>query len=217
MFGTNEGRRAARDQRRAERAAELSARKQHRDDLKAFVQMHKRHRIATFNDVHLFPDRIVRVPGFASMNSLTNLTAEPESFPISGVQATVENSGGISGRSTLARTMVPGAHGWQKKIDTRETWLMITGPNFQWAVKVEPMLSQAARQFAAKVTGAGNAGAARVAPSPQPVVPAPRPTAPSALDELRKLAEMRDAGIVTPQEFEATKARLLGSVTPPRS
>jgi hypothetical protein len=205
MFGTSEERRAAREQRRAERAAELSARKQHRDDLKAFVQTHKRHRIATFNDVHLFPDCIIRLPGFASMNSLTNLTAEPEMFPIGGVQATVENSGGIGGRSTLARTMVPGAHGWQKKVDTRESWLMITGPSFQWAVKVEPMLSKAARQFAAQVTGAGNAAAQAV----QPAVPAQRPAGPSALDERRKLAELRDAGIVTAQEFEATKARLL--------
>jgi hypothetical protein len=89
---------------------------------------------------------------------------------------------------------------------------MITGPNFPWAVKVEPMMSTFARDFAAKVTRAGNAAAARARRSP---VPAQRPTAPSAMDELRKLAELRDAGIVTPQEFEATNPRLAGGVTPP--
>jgi hypothetical protein len=35
------------------------------------------------------------------------------------------------------------------------------------------------------------------------------------MDELRKLAELRDFGIVIPQEFEAAKARLLGGATPP--
>jgi hypothetical protein len=211
MFGMSEEQKAARARRRADAEAQLLAKKKQRDDLKAYVRDHKRERIATFADLHLFPDRIIRLPGFLS-NSLTNMLAEPEGFPIAGVQATVENSGGISGRSTLARTMVPGAHGWQKKVDTRESWLMITGPDFQWAVKVEPMMSKFAREFAAQVTGAGNAAARTT----QPAVPAQRPAAPSALDELRKLAELRDAGIVTPQEFEATKARLLGGVTPPR-
>jgi hypothetical protein len=214
MFRMNEERKAARDQRRAERGAELEARKQHRDDLKAYVREHRRERIATFNDVHLFPDRIIRLPGFASMNSLTNLTAQPEMFPIAGVHAAVENSGGVGGRSTLARTVVPGAHGWQKKVDTRESWLMISGPTFQWAMKVEPNMSAIARQFAAKVTGAG-AGAAATRPA-QPAGSGPQPMPASPLDELRKLAELRDAGIVTQQEFEATKARLLRGVTPPQ-
>ncbi len=75
---------------------------------------------------------------------------------------------------------------------------MITGPNFQWAVKVEPMMSTFARDLAAKVTGPGS----RRCPRRRPPVPAQRPAAPSAMDELRKLAELRDAGIVTPQEFE---------------
>lgn len=141
---------------------------------------------------------------------MANMTAEPESLPIAGVQATVENSGGVGGCSTLTRTLVPGAHGWQKKVDARESFLIITGPSFQWAVKVEPALSTFARDFAAKVTGAGNAAAAR---SGHPAAPGQQPAAPIAMDELRELAELRDAGIVSPQEFEATKARLLGSVT----
>ena len=34
---------------------------------------------------------------------------------------------------------------------------------------------------------------------------------PSYLDELKKLAELRDAGVVTDEEFDREKARLLGS------
>jgi hypothetical protein len=32
----------------------------------------------------------------------------------------------------------------------------------------------------------------------------------SVADELLKLAQLRDAGVLTPQEFEAQKAKLLG-------
>ncbi|WP_433274049.1 SHOCT domain-containing protein [Pseudonocardia xinjiangensis] len=62
------------------------------------------------------------------------------------------------------------------------------------------------------MTGVGAAAAA--AP---PAAPGPRPIPPSALDELRKLAELRDAGTVTQQEFEAAKARLLGGLTSPQT
>ncbi|MBM0255754.1 SHOCT domain-containing protein [Micromonospora sp. 4G55] len=36
------------------------------------------------------------------------------------------------------------------------------------------------------------------------------PSQPDPLDQLRKLAELRDAGIVTAEEFEAKKRQLLG-------
>ena len=69
----------------------------------------------------------------------------------------------------------------------------------------ESVLSSMARRFAAKVTGAGAAARqAQVSERGEPQV------GPSAMDELRKLAEFRDAGIVTQEEFERTKARLLG-------
>jgi hypothetical protein len=35
-------------------------------------------------------------------------------------------------------------------------------------------------------------------------------SAPSAADEIRKLAELRDAGILTEQEFTAKKRQMLG-------
>ena len=43
--------------------------------------------------------------------------------------------------------------------------------------------------------------------NPQPVQ---APSGQSPLDELKKLAELRDAGIVTDEEFDRVKARLLG-------
>lgn len=38
------------------------------------------------------------------------------------------------------------------------------------------------------------------------------PAIPDAIDQLRKLAELRDAGVLTPAEFEAKKAEILARV-----
>jgi hypothetical protein len=47
-------------------------------------------------------------------------------------------------------------------------------------------------------------------PAPQYVQPVPAPTpAPDMYDQLRQLAEFRDQGILTEEEFTAQKARLL--------
>ncbi|WP_245887967.1 SHOCT domain-containing protein [Geodermatophilus tzadiensis] len=221
MFRRDEGQRAVREQRKAERQQEREHRrteaqkrseadKAYRADLKLYVKEHRKERVAEFSDVHLFSDRIIRLPGLASVGSITNLTAEAECFPVAGVTAVLDQVGAVSARSTLTRTLVPGAHGWQKKIDDREWWLTITGPEFQWVLSVAPMLKTVARQFAAEVTGTGNAAAQDITALP---APAESSTAhASAMDELRKLAELRDAGVVTHREFDETKARLLNNM-----
>jgi hypothetical protein len=55
----------------------------------------------------------------------------------------------------------------------------------------------------------GMAGAAFGAPPPA----APAPAAPQTdmVDQLRKLGELRDAGILTEEEFAAQKAKILGA------
>ena len=58
----------------------------------------------------------------------------------------------------------------------------------------------------------GEAPAAAAAPAPQPAAaaaPAAEPE-PSYLDELERLAGLRDSGIITEEEFEAKKKQLLG-------
>jgi hypothetical protein len=51
--------------------------------------------------------------------------------------------------------------------------------------------------------------------APQPAAPAPPPAAPAGggenyLDELERLADLRDRGIITREDFEAKKNQLLG-------
>jgi hypothetical protein len=55
----------------------------------------------------------------------------------------------------------------------------------------------------------GTAGAAFGAPAPA-AAPPPAEPQPDLADQLRKLADLRDAGILTDEEFAAQKAKLLG-------
>ncbi|MBN9187257.1 SHOCT domain-containing protein [Microbacterium sp.] len=50
------------------------------------------------------------------------------------------------------------------------------------------------------------------APTEQPAAPAPQATAgPSMLDQLAQLGQLRDGGVLTDQEFEAQKQRILAA------
>jgi hypothetical protein len=86
-------------------------------ELKQFVQDNKQHRVAHLRGVHLFPDRIIRLPegllGGLLGGGMQNMTADAECYPLASVTATVEQAGGVSvgGRSTLTRSLVPGMHG----------------------------------------------------------------------------------------------------------
>lgn len=51
---------------------------------------------------------------------------------------------------------------------------------------------------------------AAAAPAPAPAAPAPATSPVSIADELKKLGELRDAGVLTDEEFAAQKAKLLG-------
>jgi len=61
-----------------------------------------------------------------------------------------------------------------------------------------------------------SAAASQPAPAPYPeAAPPPPPQAPAAAagpdyDEIRKLAELKDQGILTEEEFAAKKAQILG-------
>jgi hypothetical protein len=72
----------------------------------------------------------------------------------------------------------------------------------------------AARQHGAAAQPAAAGQAASVAPPPADVAPAAGAAAGAVTDEvvdqLRKLGELRDAGILTDEEFAAKKASLLG-------
>lgn len=62
----------------------------------------------------------------------------------------------------------------------------------------------------AEAEPAAQALAAAAPAQPAPAQPAPEPATPDYISELKKLAELRDMGILTAEEFEAKKKQLLG-------
>jgi len=165
--------------------------KDYKQGLKDYMATH--HGIASYRDVHVYADRLIRMP----------VLAGPESRPIAGVSAKIEEAGGISARSTLTRSAVPGMHGWQKQTDNRKGYIIIDGPDFQWQLEYAPQFDLGgARKFMTALNTAGRSAAPAAASAAPEAVP-------DSLDQLRKLAELRDAGIVTAEEFEAKKAKLL--------
>lgn len=61
----------------------------------------------------------------------------------------------------------------------------------------------------AQATAAAPAAAAAPAPAPQAAPTAPANDMSATLEQLKQLGELRDAGILTPDEFEAKKAAIL--------
>lgn len=176
--------------------AENQQRKDNKRSLKEFVRTNKS--IRSYNSVHVYPDRIIRLPDMVG-----GMFVEAECRPIAGVAAKLEETGSISSRTTLTRSLVPGMHGWQKQTDHREGFVIIDGPDFQWHVAYAPEMDfGGARKFVAAINTTARAAGAGPSPAPSAVAPDP-------IDQLRKLAELRDAGIVTDDEFTAKKAQLL--------
>ncbi len=131
--------------------------------------------IATCYDVYLFPNEII------SLNPAISRDAQLVSFPTAGIsaQARLEGHLSVSNRATLTRSLALGS-GWQKEttVDTRTTYLIIDGPNFQWVVSATArpptiremnanLRSGTARsphEFAALVTTAGRQAGGHVQP-----------------------------------------------------
>lgn len=68
----------------------------------------------------------------------------------------------------------------------------------------------AAAEQQAQVDAAAQAAAAQYAPPAAPAAPAPAAGGTDLVAELQKLASLKDAGILTDEEFAAAKAKLLG-------
>lgn len=82
-----------------------------------------------------------------------------------------------------------------------ESWAYATIDNEQGRQQIRQMFGAAAETF----TGVGDPAAAAVAAAP----PAP---APDPLDRLKKLDELRAAGLLTEAEFQEKKAQLLAQL-----
>lgn len=138
--------------------------------------------------------------------------------PVAGARATIESAGEIQRRITASRLVLTGplALAWRKKRDLRELYLTVEGNGFGFTVRVDPKLGLAARQFAATVNAESSkwTGVDAELERAQTSIPAPAPAGEDVADRLRKLAELRDEGILTDEELAQQKAAVLGTATP---
>jgi len=91
--------------------------------------------------------------------------------------------------------------------DTRLAFLRIEGPGVAISVTLSPksgIMVNSARKFAAQLNQLSQRLTPATAPAPAPVLEH------DPVEQIRKLAELRDQGVLTSDEFEAKKADLLG-------
>lgn len=86
--------------------------------------------------------------------------------------------------------------------------LLRTATNVAVATSVHNKVSRRQHAQWAQQTAAAQAAAAP-APAPAAAPAAPANDMSATLEQLKQLGELRDAGILTPEEFEAKKALIL--------
>jgi hypothetical protein len=122
-------------------------------------------------------------------------------------------------RRTLEPARLPGGQFSLVADNDRELYITIEGDGFQIALAADPKKQAEARAFAARYnTLAARQAAGREKESAAPVdavVSAePVPSMPDVVERLERLAGLARDGVLTPDEFAAAKARLLGQPAP---
>jgi hypothetical protein len=114
----------------------------------------------------------------------------------------LDGSAAFEGQKTkvVSRVQIPRAGDrypvWFDASDT-ESWAYATVDNEQGRQSIRQMFGAAAETM----TGVGNPATAAAAPAPAPAA--------DPLDRLKKLSELRAAGVLTDAEFEEKKAQIL--------
>ena len=138
-----------------------------------------------------------------------------DSAPLGTVEARVESIGEIDRRVSFTRVAFTAGVGllWKKRVDHRQLFLTIEGPGIAWVDELSVKEQAAARKLAATINAAkaqrdaidaANKGNEPIAV--QAVAPAPV----NETDELLKLVQLRDAGVLTESEFTTRKNAVMG-------
>lgn len=134
------------------------------------------------------------------------ITTSDDDWPVAGAVARVESAGEITSRLSATRIGLLGPLGFfaRKRIDKRELYLTVQGPGWSIVKELNADTDGAsARSFAGKINAAASA-------EPVEAVPPALPPAQATTEVLRELGQLRNAGVITPDEFTAKKTELLG-------
>jgi Short C-terminal domain len=132
-----------------------------------------------------------------------------EGGPIAGARATVDTAGALDKRVTATRLILTGplAFGLRKKKDNRELYLLVEGNGFAFSAEIDPKRGALARKFATRINALGQEAGL----SGQGNGDSSAPAGADRLDKLQQLVSLRDAGALTPEEFEAEKSRIMSA------
>lgn len=138
------------------------------------------------------------------------------------VEATADTAGNIAvtrGRNLAAKgvgTLLLGPIGLfgvgnakERQTDTRELYLLIEGPGWAYTQQFKPELGGPIRQFAQTIQQIARQHVDRRKPEPDEEAKAVNG---DPITAIRELAALRDDGILTDEEFQIQKARLLKEI-----
>jgi hypothetical protein len=133
---------------------------------------------------------------------------------LAGARATVDTVGQLSRRITATRLILTGplALAWRKKRDERELYLLVEGAGWAISVPVDPKKGQEARAFAARINSLASAQPPAVQPvaSHQPAITqSPVTQAADPLEQIARLADLRERGAISDEDFERKRSELL--------
>lgn len=128
-----------------------------------------------------------------------------DSVALPGAQVEVNATGQLSKHFSMGGELMFGALGATKKTDTRKLFLVVQGTDngFVLPLPVQvPGIERSAMEFAVKANAIARQGAS--------AMPEPHGAARSDVpDQIRKVSELHDQGILSDAEFESKKTDLL--------
>lgn len=133
--------------------------------------------------------------------------------PLTGVTARLETGTEVESRVTATRVVAFGIFALALKKKTGgEKYITIEGPDFLWTAETQPKRIKEAMAFLHKVDDqlrqhAPHQAASLESGGTSPIAPK---VSSSIAEELQKLAQLRDSGVLTEEEFSAAKTRMLG-------
>ncbi|HEV2123527.1 MAG TPA: DUF4429 domain-containing protein [Chloroflexota bacterium] len=170
-------------------------------------------------DPHLAKSRGQHIASYAGVTLYERVIVTPDGeSDVAGARAYVESAGTLiqRERATLTRFIALGplagiAFKKKSEIDSRELYLIVDAATVASAVTCRADAGVAARKFAAAITSAGKIAAVQelAETAEAEIAAAPGTASENLADVIRSLAQLRDDGILSEQEFQVQKTKLL--------
>jgi hypothetical protein len=141
----------------------------------------------------------------------TDVSSPWGSGPLAGAHVNVDTEGNLTRRPRVGAVLVFGVLGLaaSKTVDQREVFVSVEGQGFGFAVQLPPWRAAEARTFASRFNGIQAEAAMPMSSTAERTTPTPQD---DPFDQLRKLGELREADLISQEQFDAKRVELLGRI-----